>query len=169
MPGRRCTICDHKHRGAIDGALLSGARQHAVATEHGVSRDAVSRHFLKHLPVIAATDQVEQENAPTDGRLDIEASVTDLRVRLLRLLGRAERSRDLRAAILCVREAARLLELSGRMSGQIDASGVKIAMHISGNDGNAQNLRERIAEKMAAICGPVPPMIDGVATEMRMT
>jgi hypothetical protein len=53
--GRRCTICDHPKRGAIDRALVDNAAGYrTVAAGFGISAEALFRHRKKHLPELLA-------------------------------------------------------------------------------------------------------------------
>jgi hypothetical protein len=54
--------------------------------------------------------------------IDLRASADELRGKAMGLLAKAEASGDLRTALQGVREAARCLELMGRLGGEIDES-----------------------------------------------
>ena len=43
-PGGQCTICNHPQRIEIDKALIGGVSYRAIASQYGVSREAVGRH-----------------------------------------------------------------------------------------------------------------------------
>jgi len=43
-PGGQCTICNHPQRVEIDKALVAGVSYRAIASQYGVSREAVGRH-----------------------------------------------------------------------------------------------------------------------------
>ena len=165
-PGRRCGVCGHAHRAAIDAQLLSGVPQHSVAAEHGLSRDAVSRHWLGHVRSVDGLAGEVLSPAVGDSQIDLIGGVVALRDRLRIILGRAERARDLRTALLAVRECSRLLELHGRLTGQLAGDGSLVAVQINtgGSDPRATAaLRERIAGKLAALAGPRPTVTAGAA------
>ena len=46
---RRCTVCAHPDRDAIERAMLAMQPYRAIAHRHGVSRDALMRHHDDHL------------------------------------------------------------------------------------------------------------------------
>ena len=48
MP-RRCTICDHPDREALDRELSAGGAIGTIAAIYGVSPDALKRHRANHL------------------------------------------------------------------------------------------------------------------------
>jgi hypothetical protein len=113
----------------------------------------------------AAAEQLteaRQAHAAERTAVDLLGSVATLQARLMALLRRAERSRNLRTALLAVREAARLLELHGRLSGQLDASGCIAIQVNAGRSANADTIRERVMAKLQALSVP-PPMIDADA------
>jgi hypothetical protein len=60
MP-RRCTICDHPTRDAIDQALVAGQALRDIAGHYHLSKSALARHKESHAPpaLIQDTDDVE--------------------------------------------------------------------------------------------------------------
>ena len=94
---RTCSICSHPQRPEIDRALLASEPERAIASRYGVSRAALQRHRAH----IAAAVQAQQ--AMTVERL--LSDLADLQQRALRLLAKAERTDDLRAALAATREA----------------------------------------------------------------
>jgi hypothetical protein len=90
--------------------------------------------------------------APAESAIDLVGNVAALRDRLTAILGRAERSRNLRVCLLAIREAARLLELHGRLRSEIAADGARVLISTGMvNDRNVAAIRERIASKLAAL------------------
>jgi hypothetical protein len=158
--GRQCSVCAHKHLAAINAELVAGRAQRQVADQYGLSHDAIQRHRMRHL----TADMPDQPVVLAPGDLDLIGGVSALRGRLMAILKRAEGKRDLRAALLATREASRLLELHGRLTGEIDSSGVKIVVQ----GGGSTDVRERILGKLAALAGesaaPAGRIID-VTTE----
>ncbi len=84
MP-RRCTICTHKSRSAIDKALVARERFRTIADQFGVSKTALIRHHDDHLPAALVKAQAAAETAQADALL---AQVVDLRDRALAGRGR---------------------------------------------------------------------------------
>ena len=115
MP-RRCTICAHPEREAIDAALVRGEPYRAIAKRHGVSHNAVNRHRAAHLPramlqASAAADVVHGDNLLQQAR--------DLQAKALGILAKAEKAGDLRTAVAANREARGCLELLARLLGEM--------------------------------------------------
>ncbi len=152
-PGRRCSICAHAHRGAINSALMTGRHQASIADEHAVSRDALSRHYLRHVSD-AGADRASIEHADHPDSVDLTADVMGLRKRLFGMLMRAEKDRDYRAAVAIAREALRAVEVLGKLRGEIDSSGVRVAIVSNVNPGNIEAVRARVLTKLAALSGP---------------
>ena len=115
MP-RRCTLCDHPDRAAVDRALLTSSYRD-IARQFGIKKDATARHKTEHLPELLArayeAEQVAQAN-------DLLREVQALRAKAYRLLMAAEAAGDLRTALLGVREARSCLELLGEMEGKLN-------------------------------------------------
>ena len=82
MP-RKCTICTHAKRNAIDSALVNGESYRTIATQFEVSTAALQRHKAHHLPATLA--QAQNACEATRGE-DLLEQVSTLRVRA-RLLG----------------------------------------------------------------------------------
>jgi hypothetical protein len=73
---RRCTICDHVERHAINVALVQRDSYRHIASYYDVSTRALQRHSQKHLPklLVEASRGVEVANAD-----DLLAKVEELR------------------------------------------------------------------------------------------
>ncbi len=116
MP-RRCSICAHPERGAIDAALLGGDTFRALARRFACSEDALRRHKLEHIPAALAQAQDAQDAAHADTLL---AQVRALQRRALDILDKADGAGDLRAATSAIREARECLALLARLMGELD-------------------------------------------------
>lgn len=70
--GRRCTICDHPKRAAIDRALVDNeAGYRTVAAGFGISAEALFRHRKNHLPeLLARALAAKPRPVPRAGRKD---------------------------------------------------------------------------------------------------
>lgn len=155
-PGRACSVCGHKDRTIIDGQLLAGQKHADIARTHNLSNDAVSRHARRHVSFAIATRADADRNVLGDrGSVDLLASTDGLHDRLMRLLRRAEVAKDHRTTLLAIKEARGLLELRGRLTGEIDSSGVRIAVVSNSSPANVEAIRQRVLDKMAALSGPV--------------
>ena len=108
---RTCTICTHTEREAIDAALVTGEPLRTIADRHKVSKTTLLRHRQKHL-----AEQLRQADA--EGQLSAQRLLHDLaglQARAVRLLERAEKAGDLRAALAGVREARGCIEAAARL------------------------------------------------------
>ncbi len=120
MP-RSCTVCHHVQRATIEAALLAGDALRDIARRYATGKDALARHRAQHLPARLAMARQAEEAAGADSLLD---KARDLEETARRLCKQAEASGDPRTALQGVRELGRLLELSGRLRGELDAHGV---------------------------------------------
>ena len=153
MTGRACTICIHPARAQIDARLLSGHTHAALSKEYQLSDDAIGRHSRRHLSAALASTAEAAQSVET-GAGDLLGDMIGLRGRLMRQLSRAEKKQDVRAVVLCAREACRVSELIGRLSGQIAPDGTQVTIRIG--DQGAASVRERILGKLVALAGLEP-------------
>ena len=115
MP-RRCTICTHKEREAIDQALVAREPFRTIADRFGVKKTSLIRHSDDHVPaeLVKAKDAADVASAD-----DLLAQVVGLRDKALAILTHAETAEDWRAAIAAIREARGCVELLGKLAGQL--------------------------------------------------
>ncbi len=118
--GRPCTICRHLDRDGIDQQLIASTALKPVSERFGVTVQALIRHRNLHLPQ-AVRDAAEGTRAAAERERggDLLAAARALHGKALDLMRQAERARDLRTALAGIREAARCVELQGRLMGQI--------------------------------------------------
>ena len=115
MP-RRCTICTHKERDAINQALVAREPFRTIADRFGVTKTSLIRHSDDHVPaeLVKAKDAADVASAD-----DLLAQVCNLRDKALAILTHAETAEDWRAAIAAIREARGCVELLGKLAGQL--------------------------------------------------
>jgi acetylornithine/succinyldiaminopimelate/putrescine aminotransferase len=117
MP-RKCSVCTHPDRVAIDEALVGGTAISALSAKYrDISEDALGRHKANHLPAKLVMAQAAEEVAQADTLL---GQVQNLQARTLAILGQAEGAGALRTALGAIREARGNLELLGKLAGEID-------------------------------------------------
>ena len=73
MP-RRCAICTHPDKEAIDEALVGGVAFPALVAKYRVSKDSLSRHKGNHLPAKLVMAQAVEEVAKA---VDLLSQVQD--------------------------------------------------------------------------------------------
>ena len=117
MP-RKCLVCSHEQREAIDRALVAGETLAAIAALYCVSKDSVGRHKAKHLPATLVKAEEASEITKADELLQ---QVRDLQERALAILGKAEAQHDLKTALRAIREARGNLELLAKILGEIES------------------------------------------------
>jgi transposase-like protein len=116
MP-RRCTVCDHPQRQAIDEILVTGAPYRSVAKRFDLSESSVYRHKTEHLPVHLLKAKEVEAAARAD---DLLEQVRNLQTHALDILERAEKAGDLRTALAVISQARGNLELLGKLAGELD-------------------------------------------------
>jgi transposase-like protein len=139
---RRCTICDHPDRDAIDEALINNAPYRDIARQHGISKDALTRHKQGHISDLLAkslevqqqkaalvTEVVQEKVAQETGQADsLLSQLKELMARTERIFVKAEESGDLRTALAAVKEGRGNLELLGRLIGELQ-DGVTVNLY----------------------------------------
>ena len=128
MP-RKCTVCTHAKRKAIDRLLVGGPRSSFldIAKRFGLSKSAVYGHYIEHLPEQLQKAHEAQEIATAD---DLTRRVNDLLRRLEAVLERAEEAGDDHLTLKAAREIRPTLELLGRLFGKIqDAQVVNVLVN----------------------------------------
>jgi len=130
---RRCTICDHADRAAIDEALINNGPYRTITDRYGISKTALIRHKQSHIPELLSKSQeiqsqkaaalveiVEEKEAQEAGQADgLVSQLKELMARTERIFSKAEESGDLRTALSAVKEGRGNLELLGKLLGEL--------------------------------------------------
>ena len=114
---RRCTICTHYERHAINVALVQRDPYRHIAKQWDVSTGALQRHAKEHLPELLVKAKNAVEVAEAD---DLLSRVEALQRRTLAILESAEETGELRTALSAIKEARGNLELVGRITKELD-------------------------------------------------
>lgn len=115
MP-RKCSICTHPDRDAIDLALVGGEPLRGISRTYSVSEDSLTRHNASHLPAALIQSRDAAEVTRADSLL---ANLQQLQQRTLAILSKAEKSGELRTALTAIAQARANLELVARLLGQL--------------------------------------------------
>lgn len=114
---RLCTVCIHSEVEQIDKALIEGeSSQRSLAKRFKVSRAAVSRHFLHHLPGRIAGDH---EAGDIPGASDNLTRLEMLYTQVQGILKEAREARTWHVCLEAIKGAARLIELSSKITGEL--------------------------------------------------
>ncbi len=154
MP-RRCTICEHHEREAIDRALVGETSNLSISSLFGVSESAARRHKGNHLPATLAKAKEAEEVAHAD---DLLADVRGLQARTLAILETAELSYEHRTALAAIREARSNLELLAKLMGELDER-PSVAVNL--------NVSAEWMELRAVIVGALEPYSDARGAVLR--
>lgn len=112
MP-RRCLVCDHPEKEAIDQALLLGKLPiTAIAATYQLPRKSIARHRDKHLPETLALAEQANRVAQAD---DLLGQVQGLRLEAHAIKDSALKDGEYRTALYGIRELLRIVELLARL------------------------------------------------------
>jgi hypothetical protein len=118
--GRPCLCCASPEVRELDKLIVLGRQPKELASRFGVSRQSIAWHRAHHLP-LATRDAGLQTVAAVEASHG--ASLVDdahsLLERARTILGTAEGSGQLDTALRAIRESGRLLELIGKLRGEI--------------------------------------------------
>ena len=114
---RRCSICQHETRDAIDSSLIHGEPLRSIAGRHGLSATALHRHHKAHLPKALARAQEAEEIVRGESLLE---EVEALMARTDIICEQSMANGDMRLALSAIREKRGCLELLGKVTGEID-------------------------------------------------
>ena len=115
MP-QQCKVCSHPARKVIDAALVEGRSVRELESIHNVSAGSLRRHAENHLPRAMVKAQAAADVVAGETLL---AKVAGLEVEAHRLKDQAEEGGDIRTALVAVRELCRIVELQGRLLGEL--------------------------------------------------
>jgi phage FluMu protein gp41 len=137
MP-RTCSICAHAARDQIEAGLLEGKPFRELATSFGTSSAALFRHRQTHIPdrLVKLNEIEEVSKAET-----LLEQLDDLKMKARQIQEKAEKEGDFKTALAGVRELARLIELVGKLTGELRVAQINIL--------NVDHLDAATAERMA--------------------
>ena len=117
---RKCVICGDPRVAEIDAALLENTGYREIAKRFEASESAIFRHQARHLPaVLAKAADVRASVSELMAGDNLVQKVRDLEVSANRIATAAEDAGDLRTALIGLREIARIVELMGKLTGQL--------------------------------------------------
>ncbi|WP_085440442.1 hypothetical protein [Magnetofaba australis] len=125
---RQCTVCAHRKLNAIDEALVAGESMAGLAKRYKLSRDALRRHRDSHLPEVMVKSEEAQQTARGDSLID---QLKALQTRAHNIAMKAEKEGDLRAALAGIRELVRIVELLGKLQGELESGGPVVNVSIN--------------------------------------
>lgn len=131
--GRKCSVCSHPDRAAIDELLVGGGSNRGIARQFSLTADAVERHARAHLPKTLTRAAEVTEVARADGLFaqlrEQQARGEDLYRETQSILRRALRVKDLDLALTAIRSACACLRENRGALGlmlQVTVAGVEV-------------------------------------------
>lgn len=161
MP-RRCSVCDHADRAAIDAALVGASSLREIAGRFHLSTSALDRHRNDHIPASLSKAKAAEQVADAD---DLLTQLGLLRSKALGLLMKAEAAGDYRTALAGIREARGCIEVMARMMGELADSATVVNVLVTPEWTRVQaamltalapypDARVAVADALVAIGGP---------------
>ncbi len=126
---RPCTVCTHSDHETIDQDLVSGTPYRAVAKRHGVGVSSVFRHRRDHLTELMAKAVEVRGVRDLEYGDDLLGQLQSLNGRAMSILDDAETSGDRRTALAAIREVRSIIELNGKLCGQIQERHLHLHAH----------------------------------------
>ena len=125
---RTCKCCTHPGRAELDRELIANRRPYrSIARDFAISPDSVFRHQRDHLPKLLVQAAEAKEIAQAD---DLVAQVKQLIAKAHELAAKAETAGDYRTALMAIRELTRLLELTAKLTGELDERAHHNELHV---------------------------------------
>ena len=125
MP-KKCTICFHENRAQIEKDIQEGKLSYrAIGAKYGFSVAPVQGH-KRHMGEKLEVTEKLREVANTDTLCD---EIITLKERAYGILNKAEKAQHLSVAISAVREIRGVLELLGKISGDVRTRTVSIHLN----------------------------------------
>lgn len=125
MP-RKCTICIHEQREAIEADLLKGGSYRDVAKQWQVSYSALHRHSQTCIPRAVAAAKQQGESLSAAAGDDLLSKVAELESKAKNIGKQAEDKGDLKTALAAIRELTRIIELQARLAGEIKEQTINV-------------------------------------------
>lgn len=155
---RPCSVCIHKRLEDIDKALIEGETFRALSRQYTLSRDALRRHKMEHLPTAMAKAKEAEEASHGDNLLD---HLGELREQAQRIAQKAEDAKNYTAALGGVRELVRIVELLAKLRGELNEAPA-VNMFISAEWVNVQAVIVNALKSYPEARQAVVKALDGV-------
>jgi hypothetical protein len=130
---RRCTVCQHRERAAIDFALARGMSCRAIGKRYDLGPDAVWRHSHNHLPptlrakLLAGPEtDIDLDRLRETESQSLLANLVSLRHRLFATLDTAEEAGDGNMVSRLAGQLHRNLEITGKLLGDLGVESTTI-------------------------------------------
>ena len=152
---RTCKCCAHPRRAELDRELVANQRPYrSIAQDFAVSPDSVFRHQRDHLPKLLLQAEGAKDIAQAD---DLLAQLKQLNGKARELAAKAESAGDYRTALMAIRELTRLLELTAKLTGELDERAHHNELHVHLPPDRALAVaRTYVARHGAGLASPPP-------------
>ena len=127
---RVCTVCAHTDRQAVDEAIVLGRTLRDIAQQHGVSKDAVSRHKAHVSPALARLVADRAEAGPKSALSRLE----ELYGRASNVLSAAESEGKASLSLAAIRELRGIVETLAKITGELDERSTVQVLNLATSD-----------------------------------
>jgi hypothetical protein len=117
---RACTICNNPKASEINEALVRGESHRAVAKRFNASAPSMFRHQDHLSAVLAKAADVRASVGELMAGDNLVQKVQELETTARRITAAAEAAGDPRTALVGLRELARMIELTAKITGRLD-------------------------------------------------
>jgi transposase-like protein len=123
---RKCKVCSHPLKDDIDFRLVSGHAYRELSRQFGIDKSSLHRHKKNHISAKLIESQRFKEISSAN--LLVE-QIQKLQIKAERIAKKAERKGDYRTALAGIRELTRIVELLGKLQGELHESNVNIVLN----------------------------------------
>lgn len=113
---RRCTVCTHHARQAIDQALVAGESRNGLADRYGLAERSVRRHADNHLPEKLAKAAEAEQAAEAD---DLLGRLTEINRETMEVLKSAKGIKNYGMVLQAIARVEKQIELQAKLLGQL--------------------------------------------------
>ena len=136
-----CKGCVHPDRAVIDQQIVAGVDFRTLAATYHLFLGGLSRH-REHVKQLLAESMRVQEGERAERGSALMVRVEKLLDDAEEILSTAKSKQNLTAATGAINACTRLLELCGRLSGELQAPGAGIHFHSTRNVTNVVNIND---------------------------
>ena len=127
---RVCTVCAHTDRQAVDEAIVLGRTLRDIAQQHGVSKDAVSRHKAHVSPALARLVAAREEAGGKSALSRLE----DLHGKASTILDAAMGAGQASLSLAAIRELRGIVETLAKITGELDERSTVQVLNLATSD-----------------------------------
>ncbi|HXN77538.1 MAG TPA: hypothetical protein VN965_02055 [Candidatus Dormibacteraeota bacterium] len=147
--GGRCRVCAHPRLDMIEVELVkAGTVKRALARSLGIGRMSLQRHAQLHLPERLKRAAEAAKKAPASQ--ETLQKLADLNTLARGVFTKGYNTENLTAAISALRELRKIVELEGRLLGQLNDGSTTNVLAVTLSPGQAAGMAEILLQRHRA-------------------